>query len=80
MDQRMSNVDIMQQGLDLAVYGMGTVFLFLTLLVLATMAMSSLLNRNASVEPVEAASGEPDPQTRAAIGAAIRKYRDDHRT
>ena len=33
---------IVSQGLDLAIYGMGSVFFFLTVLVLATMLMSKL--------------------------------------
>lgn len=35
----------MQQGIDLMVFGMGTVFVFLTLLVIATAFMSAMVNR-----------------------------------
>ena len=34
---------IFQQGLDLMIFGMGTVFVFLSVLVLVTMAMSALV-------------------------------------
>ena len=36
---------LISQGLDLLLYGMGTVFTFLTLLVGITSAMSALVNR-----------------------------------
>lgn len=36
---------LLQQGLDLMIYGMGNVFLFLTLLVAITALMSALVSR-----------------------------------
>ncbi|MBQ0711543.1 MAG: OadG family protein [Porticoccus sp.] len=36
---------LLQQGLDLVAYGMSTVFLFLTLLVLVTIAVSAIIGR-----------------------------------
>ena len=70
--------DLMSQGLDLALYGMGTVFFFLTLLVFATMAMSALL-RSTEVQPMEQESGgEQDRRVLAAITAAIQRYRENH--
>jgi oxaloacetate decarboxylase gamma subunit len=36
---------LLQQGLDLVIYGMSTVFLFLTLLVLVTIAVSDIIGR-----------------------------------
>ncbi|MEH6469584.1 MAG: OadG family transporter subunit [Porticoccus sp.] len=36
---------LLQQGLDLMIYGMSTVFLFLTLLVLVTMTASAIIGR-----------------------------------
>lgn len=62
---------IVSQGLDLAVYGMGTVFLFLTVLVLATMLMSKLTLR---IEAT-AAQGGNDTKRMAAIAAAIHQHR-----
>jgi oxaloacetate decarboxylase gamma subunit len=69
--------DLMSQGLDLALYGMGTVFFFLTLLVFATMAMSALL-RSAEVRQMEQENGgEQEARILAVITAAIRRYRED---
>lgn len=65
---------LVAQGLDLVIYGMGTVFVFLTLLVFATMAMSKLvlmLSRDES--PVPAAATER--KKLAAITAAIHAHR-----
>ena len=68
--------DLMSQGLDLALYGMGTVFFFLTLLVFATMAMSALL-RSAEVQQIEQEDGsEQDARIFAVITAAIQRYRE----
>ncbi len=39
------DANIVQQGLDLMIFGMGTVFVFLTILVLATAAMSHVITR-----------------------------------
>ncbi len=36
---------LMQQGVDLMFFGMGTVFVFLTLLVLSTYLMSTFINK-----------------------------------
>jgi sodium pump decarboxylase gamma subunit len=67
----------MSQGLDLALYGMGTVFFFLTLLVFATMAMSALLS-SAEVQQMEQENGsEQDRRILAVITAAIARYRED---
>lgn len=78
--------DIVSQGLELMVYGMGTVVLFLALLVLATTAMSSLLVRYLPEPepppvtarertPGAAATGELDPGVVAVITAAIHQHR-----
>lgn len=68
---------LIDQGLELMLFGMGTVVVFLTLLVLATTAMSALIERFAPL-PV---AGEPntattdDPVLLAVITAAIKKHR-----
>lgn len=68
--------ELMSQGLDLALYGMGTVFFFLTLLVFATMAMSALLS-SAEVQQIEQEDGsEQDARIFAVITAAIARYRE----
>lgn len=71
-------------------YGMGTVVLFLALLVLATTAMSGLVNRyfpqlepppvTARVRPPgEHADAELDPGVVAVITAAIHQHRNSKR-
>ena len=74
--------DIVREGLMLAVYGMGTVFFFLTFLVGATVVMSKLA---LALEPASTAdsSTASRPATGnnrrlAAITAAIHQYRRDH--
>ena len=74
---------VIEQGLELMLYGMGTVVVFLALLVLATTAMSRLVNRylpEPQPEPVPGArpparGAAQDPQLLAAISIAIHKYR-----
>ncbi len=79
--------DLVQQGWELMVYGMGTVVVFLGLLVLATGWMSRVVNRWFP-EPVTTAEeairrlhqhdqdqAAPDAATVAAIGAALHRHR-----
>jgi oxaloacetate decarboxylase gamma subunit len=76
--------DLVSRGLELALIGMGTVFVFLTLLVFATGAMSRLVLRFAPEEPAPSgatpapAAGE-DPELVAVIAAAIRLHRERRR-
>lgn len=74
--------DILAQGVELMVYGMGTVVVFLALLVLVTSVMSALVTRYfpEPVQPLAArpAAGEtpaPDGEVVAAITAAIHQHR-----
>ncbi len=76
--------DIITQGLELMLYGMGTVVVFLTLLVLATTLMSRLVTRffpEAAAEEAVTGTVAPaapvaqDSQIVAVIAAAIRKHR-----
>jgi oxaloacetate decarboxylase (Na+ extruding) subunit gamma len=74
---------IMQQGVDLMLFGMGTVFVFLTVLVIATSIMSSVISRffpepeaPIAPQPVMAPAGVNDPKLLAIIKAAV----DQHRT
>jgi oxaloacetate decarboxylase gamma subunit len=78
---------IVAQGVELMLYGMGTVALFLALLVVATTAMSALVTRYftpAEAPPTEpvgnpgtptGGAGQPDPRVVAAIAAAIHRHR-----
>ncbi len=84
LDAEMDN--LIDQGIELAVFGMGTVFVFLALLVFATKAMSSLILR---FEP-EMSSGSVDTVTQnsnatdkgrlvAIISAAIAQHRHNNK-
>ena len=53
---------IIDRGLDLMLFGMGTVFIFLTVLIFATTAMSAVITRWFPEKVVEAAA----PRKRAA--------------
>ena len=68
------------QGLDLMLYGMGTVFIFLTLLVIVTTLMSTLVRRwlpeeDATSPPAATSSSDVDGRVLAIIQAAIDKHR-----
>ena len=71
---------LIDQGLNLMLFGMGTVFIFLTVLVFATMLMSRIVARFSTPETVaESSSGNntatPSPQIIAAIRKAIAAHR-----
>jgi oxaloacetate decarboxylase gamma subunit len=61
---------LLDQGISLMLVGMGTVFVFLTLLVMAMSAMAGILKRFSTV-PADGASDEEV----AAIAAAITLHR-----
>jgi len=79
--------DIVAQGVELMLYGMGTVVLFLALLVVMTTFMSRFINRYfPELEPSASAEAalrklrgkaQPadDPNLVAAISAAIHQHR-----
>ncbi|SHE61983.1 oxaloacetate decarboxylase, gamma subunit [Modicisalibacter ilicicola DSM 19980] len=81
----MDNTSLMQEGLSLMAFGMGFVFVFLTLLVMATTLMSRLVMR---FEPAPATEDDASPsspsdngtdeQLIAVISAAVRRYRQRH--
>jgi oxaloacetate decarboxylase gamma subunit len=75
---------LIDQGINLMLFGMGTVFVFLTILVFATGLMSSIVarfsNSDASNTPSPDAvntpsSTHPSPQIMAAIRKAIAAHR-----
>ncbi len=74
-------VDLFQQGVDLMLYGMGTVFAFLILLVGAIYLMSTVITRffPEPVQPEVAVRLAPvavvEPRVQAVIQAAIDKHR-----
>lgn len=63
---------LLEQGLTLMLVGMGTVFVFLTLLVAATTLMSTLTAR---LSPAPAAESPVSDEEVAAISAAINRHR-----
>ncbi len=64
--------DILQQGLTLMLVGMGTVFVFLTTLVIA-MSLMSGISRRLAPEPV--VSDDVSAEEVAAITAAVARHR-----
>ncbi len=69
--------DLLAQGIELMLVGMGTVFVFLTALVAATSLMSALVMRR---QPPETSAGPatgvgPTEEEVAAIAVAIDQYR-----
>jgi len=67
---------LVSEGLNLALYGMGTVFVFLTLLVLATMLMSWLVAQRETAAAAALPADSADARTMAAITAAIHRHRN----
>jgi len=70
---------LLQQGLTLMLIGMGTVFVFLTVLVFAMSLMARLVGRLPAQDGPAAANGRNDDEV-AAIAAAIRMHRYKQRT
>lgn len=77
--------DILSESFQLLIYGMGTVFIFLYILVLVTTAMSRLVLRFApEPEPVIAKKRQSakvtavEPDMLKAIGLAVQEYRREH--
>ena len=77
--QNLVQQDLLQQGLDLAIYGMATVFFFLTVLVFATSIMSRIVLAFTPLPPTpEPFSGsDKDQRLVAVITAAVARFRDD---
>ena len=67
---------MLSEGLNLALYDMGTVFVFLTLLVLATMIMSWLVAPKETVAVVALPVDLAGDRKIAAITAAIHQHRN----
>jgi len=76
--------DLVQQGNNLLLFGMGTVFVFLSLLVLSTSLMSAFINKFLPEEekptklPAKSVGRKPDsvkPEVLAAIQLAIKEHR-----
>jgi len=78
LDEGNMSGDLIGQGFELMLFGMGSVVVFLTLLVFVTRGMSALVRRFAP-EPrpatAPAGAGADDPVPLAAVAAAVRKHR-----
>ncbi len=77
-------MDVLYEGLVLSGIGMGVVFTFLAVLVLATSTMSKLIVRYAP-QPLSSGPASPsvgstvdDGELIAVIGAAIHRHRSRH--
>ncbi len=74
---------LIDQGVSLMLYGMGTVFVFLTIMVFATNLMSKLVNKlnpeqpapQSTAAPAQSVTTGPSPQVVAAIEQAISQHR-----
>ena len=79
--------DLMSQAVDLMIAGMGFVFVFLIILVFATLLMSKLIERLAPepATPAKTTRARPkapasvDPDTAEAIKKAIAQVRSRHK-
>jgi len=75
--------ELMSSGVELMFAGMGIVFLFLTMLVVAINIMSSLVQRFFPDAPIQVTtatmvSGGIDKSIIAAIAAAVHQHRNKH--
>lgn len=79
----MLDTELLQEGLALMGFGMGFVFVFLTLLVIATTLMSRVVDRLAPVPepkaPAAAPARQDDEELLAVLSAAVHRYRQRHR-
>lgn len=79
----MNSTELLMEGVELMALGMGSVFVFLIMLVMVTTLMSKVLGRffpEALPAPKAAPRMAPapaavDPETLAVIGAAIKQHR-----
>lgn len=78
----MAEPSIVSQGLELMIFGMGVVFVFLTMLVFVTAAMSRIVNKIAPEVEVPAAKPAAAPQTTGVdpqllkvLSAAVKEHR-----
>lgn len=84
----MLDTELLQEGLYLMAFGMGFVFVFLTLLVIATSLMSKVVGRLVPVPAKDGSGTSParasapaqgDDELMVVISAALHRYRQRHR-
>ena len=83
----MNSSDLLIEGVELMLLGMGSVFAFLIILVFVTSIMSRLIDRFVPVpapvtKPVRktSATDSVDPELLAVIGAAVKQHRARRRS
>ncbi|WP_304639713.1 OadG family protein [Pseudomonas sp.] len=85
----MNSTELLMEGVELMALGMGSVFVFLILLVVVTTLMSKVLGRYfpeaaPAPKPAPRSAAAPaaavDPEILAVIGAAIKQHRDRRRS
>ena len=67
--------NLVSQGFELAIFGMGTVFMFLTLLILATHGMSLWVQKYEAKNTADTATQKVDRHLLAIISRAIARHR-----
>ncbi|MCW8194005.1 oxaloacetate decarboxylase [Proteobacteria bacterium 005FR1] len=79
--------ELISQGINLMLLGMGVVFVFLTLLVFATSFMSALVMRYfpephpeppVKAPPISSATTQPDARLLNILKAAVEEHRSKH--
>ena len=70
---------LIEQGVDLMLYGMGTVFVFLTLLVIITALMSAVVQRWLPDNEMDVSSSKAESNVDARIVAIIEAALAKHR-
>ncbi|MBF0469766.1 MAG: OadG family protein [Gammaproteobacteria bacterium] len=73
----MTVTELLLEGVQLMILGMGTVFLFLGTLIAVITLISRLLHRFDS-PPIPTAAETEDPLLPAVVAAAVAQYRRDH--
>ena len=74
--------EMMSAGIEIMLMGMGIVFLFLAMLIIAVNIMSSLVARFSPeiVDNIATGSNEVDSNVVAAISVAVHQYRNQHKS
>lgn len=84
----MLDTELLEEGLYLMAFGMGFVFVFLTLLVIATSLMSKIVGRLVPVPAKDGSASTParapapvngDEELMVVLSAALHRYRQRHR-
>ena len=70
---------LIEQGVDLMLYGMGTVFIFLTLLVIITALMSAVVQRWLPDDEMDVSSSKAESNVDARIVTIIEAALAKHR-